>query len=123
MSQERSENEDDWVKDYLSPKDMRQWAEREAMDIKKAAELRLRDLEFVTAYERGNLKPEEADDRYFRYHHRWNEALPGINATDSVTDEQILAAIDEAQGPYNSLRTLQQGRGKLPSKSSQRRTR
>jgi hypothetical protein len=120
MSADQNQNDEDWVKDYLSPKDMRQWAQREAGDIEKAAELRLRELEFVTTYERGQLTAEEADDLYLRYHHRWPEALPGTTVTDSRTDDRILAAIDETQGPYVSLRKLQHGRGKPSGKGPQR---
>jgi hypothetical protein len=83
---------------YLSPQDMRSWMRQEIRDAAKAYELRVRDLtEFVTAYALGEITAQQADERNWQYHVRWGEALPGICATDSVTDEQILAAVDETR--------------------------
>ena len=85
---------------YLSPQDMRLWMRQELRDAAKAYALRVKDLtEFVTAYALGEITPQQADERNWQYHVRWGESLPGINATDLVTDEQILAAIDETRRP------------------------
>jgi hypothetical protein len=90
-----SKNTDVHVSEYSSPQDLRRWLRQEMRDIAKASELRLREAtEFVMAYAAGEITPEEADERSSRYHHRWDEALPGVSATDSMTDEQILTAID-----------------------------
>ncbi len=83
--------------DYLSAEDMRIWLGQEIKDAAKAFELRLREAtEFATAYALGKLTPKEADERHSRYYHRWGEALPGISASETVTDADILAAIDRA---------------------------
>lgn len=93
--------------DYLSPQDMRDWAEQEIRDSAKAHELRVRQLtELTTAYERGDISPEEAAERNWRYQHRWQEALPG--ATAQMTDDQIVKAIDKARGPHSSLRGIRE---------------
>jgi len=92
---------DDSDDDYLSANDMRSWLRQELRDIAKASELRTREAtEFVTAYALGEMTAKEADDRHTQYHRRWGEALPGICVTDTVTDEKILAAIDEARRGY-----------------------
>ena len=83
--------------DYLSPKDMRNWLGREIKDATKALELRVREVtDFVTAYAQGELTPEEADERHSRYYHRWGESLPGVAASETLTDGEILAAIDRS---------------------------
>jgi hypothetical protein len=82
----------------LSLKDMRQWAEYELKDVAKAAELRTREVnEIVSTYASGQLTPEEATKRCLQYEERWGEALPGATVGDGVSDEAILARIDEAR--------------------------
>ena len=93
--------------DFLSPKDMRDWAEQEIRDSAKAHELRSRELtELITAYERGEITPEEAEERNSRYQHRWQEALPGACA--QMSDEEILKRIDNARRPHSSLRGIRE---------------
>jgi hypothetical protein len=96
--------------EYLSPKDMRSWLGREIKDATKALELRLRDAtDLVTAYTQGELTPAEADERHSRYYHRWGESLPGATASDTVTDADILAAIDKgAESTWGVYRTPQE---------------
>ena len=117
MSPEEKSKGRDLGEDFRSPKEMRLWAQQELLDIAKAAELRrLEVTELVTAYESGKLTPQEADDRYSRYQHRWDEALPGINVSETVTDEQILAAIDATRDPYLSTGTIREKYEKLHGK-------
>jgi hypothetical protein len=71
----------------------------------KAFELRLKEAtDLVTAYSLGDLTPEQADERSWRYQHRWGEALSGASVSDGVTDEQILSKIDQTRGKYFSVR-------------------
>lgn len=87
---------------YLTPKDMDQWAQQEMKDVTKAFELRLRELTNLAAeYSAGNTTPKQADEMHSRYYHRWGEALPGHSASDGVTDEQLLAAIDKVAESIN----------------------
>ncbi len=86
--------------EYLSPKEMRQWAEQEIKDVQKAAELRIREAnEIVRAYSAGEITPEKAAELQYKYDYRWGEALRGTNAAEGRTDEQILAAIDATRRP------------------------
>ena len=97
MSKDKQDDEED----YLSPKDMRQWAQQEIKDTTKALELRVRDLtDLVTAYAAGELTPEQADEQQSRYQRRWGEALYGATVGDGVPDDQILARIDAARGRF-----------------------
>lgn len=79
-----------------SPKDMRNWLHDEVWRVTKAAELQIKDAtDFVTAYEAGDLTPEEADQRWGSYLRRWSESpLEAINPNEGLTDEEILHAID-----------------------------
>jgi hypothetical protein len=107
--------------EFLSPADLQQWLRQELADSAKAFELRSKEAaEFVNAYAAGKISAEEAEDRHWRYEHRWGEALPGVHAGEHMTDQQILRAIDraieEAEGPYTSpaetRKKLQQSFGK-----------
>jgi hypothetical protein len=110
--------------DYPTPSELRSWAQRETANVGKASELRLRDLnEFVSAYEKGEITPDQAEDRQARYLHRWDEALPGIDSTEKMTDEQILASIDATRGPYLSTSTIRERYRKQFGSDTQRRTR
>lgn len=117
MSQD---NEGALGEDFPSPKEMREWAQREIQNLSKANELRLRELnELVIAYERGRLTAEEADDRQSRYCHRWDEALPGIGTIGTMTDEEILAAIDVGRSKYLSPKTIRERCERLHGKRTQ----
>jgi hypothetical protein len=90
---------------YLSPQDMQSWLVQEIKDAAKAFELRMREATgFVTKYALGELTAAEADEHHCRYYHRWGESLPGLSASETVTDEMLLAAMDKAaesvSGPY-----------------------
>lgn len=90
---------------YLSPTEMRKWAEQEIKDVNKAAELRVREVnEIARAYSAGEITPEKADELQYKYDVRWGEALRGTNAVEGRTDEQILAAIDATRRPFVSPR-------------------
>jgi hypothetical protein len=88
---------------YLSPEDIQQWLRQEISDSAKALELRVKEAsEFVTAYAAGKITPAEAEEKHWRYQHRWGEALPGVHSGENITDQQILRAIDKAQGEYST---------------------
>lgn len=100
--------------DYLSPKDMRSWVEQEIREVAKAAELRHKELnDLATAYEQGKLTPEQADERRDHYQHRWGEALRGTAGNPNLTDEEILARIDETRKPFETRREINEGYRKL----------
>jgi len=82
--------------DYLSPEEMKRWLEEETADVKRAAELRLKEAAgFVTAYANGEISAKEAADRSYEYDCRWGEALPGVWRSQGVPDDVILRTIDE----------------------------
>lgn len=84
--------------DYLSPEEMQGWLRQEIADSAKAMELRVRQAaELATSYASGKITPQEAAKRHAEYDQRWGEALPGTNASKNRTDEEILAAIDDAR--------------------------
>jgi hypothetical protein len=86
--------------DFLSPKAMQGWLEREIADIARAAELRIKDAtRFVNAYARGELSADEAAEQSFKYADRWGEALPGILRSGRLNDDEILKRIDETRDP------------------------
>src|SRR5580704_9614515 len=89
--------------DYLSPKEMRDWALQELRDSTKAHELRVQSAtQIATAYALGELTPDQAHERMFQHDHRWGEAIPGTHAFPASTDEQLLASIDGVRGRYVS---------------------
>jgi hypothetical protein len=97
--------DEDWFEDFLTPKDIQQWAEREIANATKALELRKNEVtEIARAYTAGEVTPEKADELYARYQHRWGESLPGAMASEGRTDEQILADIDKSAGPFTTPR-------------------
>ncbi len=92
--------------DYLSAKDIAQWAEQEIEEAAKAFQLRTRELsELARAYSAGEINPQQADAMHSRYFHRWGESLPGVTLGPTITDQQIIAGIDEAaqsaRGAFN----------------------
>jgi hypothetical protein len=93
--------------EILSPEDMQQWLQREIADCTKAVELRLKEAaSFVSAYAGGQITPEEADEKHWRYLQRWGELLPAHGP--STTDEQIIAAIDNFEGPYTTAKQMRE---------------
>lgn len=104
--------------EYLTPKEIRQWADQEIKDVQKAAELRTREVsEIARAYSAGEITPEKADELQFKYSYRWGEALRGISATEGVTDEQILAKIDSTRRPFVSPRQAREEVRKLTGRN------
>jgi hypothetical protein len=98
--------DEDWFEDFLTPKEIQQWAAREIADATKELELRKKEVtEIARAYTAGEISPEKADELHSRYYHRWGESLAGTTVGDGLrTDEQILAAIDKAAGPFTTPR-------------------
>jgi len=83
---------------YVSPKEMQGWLEREATDIKRAAELRLGEAaRVITDYANGATLYEEMSNRLDEYKARWGEALPGVTRSAGLTDEQILKRITKVR--------------------------
>jgi hypothetical protein len=92
--------------DRLSPTDMRRWLSEEIADLTKALQLRFNEASaFVNAYAAGEISAEEAEKRLERYNSRWGEPLPGATASTGLTDQEILAAVDNAA--QRDLRTFQ----------------
>jgi hypothetical protein len=89
----------------ISLDDLRQWAEQELKDTAKAAELRAKQTkELVSDYSEGRLSPKQATDRYRQYRERWGEALPGATMNEGLSDDAILAQIDEVRRSLRSVR-------------------
>ena len=96
MVQGKGEEQEDWS--FPDPKGMQGWLEREIADIHKAAELRIKDAtRFVNDYARGEITADEAAERNYAYSQRWGDVLPGVMRTGSMTDEEILKALDETR--------------------------
>ena len=57
--------------------------------------------DFVTAYVAGKISAEEADEKHWRYQHRWGEALP-VHVSEGISDVQVIAAIDQEAGEYST---------------------
>jgi hypothetical protein len=94
----------------LSPKEIAQWARQEIAHSTKAYELRVKEAtDLATKYEAGEISPEEAKKRFLAYENRWREALYGVASAENLTDEQILAKIDEtrraSRGTFTSRAT------------------
>ena len=88
----------------ISREDLELWLRQETADCNKALELRLKEAaSIVSAYSSGQLSPQEANERYWQYIHRWGEALPGTHVGGNETDEEIVVLIDLAQGKAPSL--------------------
>ena len=101
------EEKDDWGP--LTPEEMRGWYHDEVMMIRKEAELRIKDADaFVSAYERGELSPEEASHRNYEYSNRWGDALPGTFGMRNLTDEQILMLRDAANEGHKEVKLLRE---------------
>jgi hypothetical protein len=95
--------------ELLTAEELADWSEQEIRDSIKAMKLRVCEaMELSTAYSLGKITADQANERFFRYEHRWREALPGTNAAPEAKDEAILAAIDEARGPYSSRRQIRE---------------
>jgi hypothetical protein len=99
---------DEGSKDFLTPKEIQQWADREIADATKALKLRKKEVtEIARAYTAGEITPEKADEMHARYNQRWGESLPGTTVGDGLrTDEQLLAEIDKSDKPFITPRKL-----------------
>src|ERR1017187_2242772 len=81
--------------DLYTPKEMRQWLEREVRDVMKAAELRIKDAtDFVTAYAVGEISAKEAAERMARYDDRWRESILGVTIEEGMSNQEILRRRD-----------------------------
>ena len=99
---------------FLSPKDMQNWAEEEMKDSAKAHELRMKELKSLVAdyNARQRSHPRRRMSRMLRYGHRWGDALRGASAQAHLSDEQIVAKIDSlvsTRRPYTSRREASEG--------------
>ena len=107
MARGKHGGDDEGSKDFLTPKEIQQWADREIADATKALELRKNEVtEIARAYTAGEITPEKADELHSRYSQRWGESLPGTSVGDGRSDEQILADIDKAAGRAITPREL-----------------
>jgi hypothetical protein len=100
-----ADGDDPFGEDFLTPDEMRQWAQREMREAARALDLRARELfDLVDAYSSGKITPEKADELHYRYQHRWGEALPGVVQGDigdpPLTDEHILSKVDKSNTPF-----------------------
>jgi len=97
--------------DFPSVRDMEGWLQREIADVKRAAELRIKDAtSFVTAYSRGEIASAEAAQLSHKYASRWGDPLPGISRSQGLRDEEILDAIDETRARGLAQRVSRKGR-------------
>jgi len=95
----------------LTSKEMGNWLRTEISNATKALELRLKEAtSFVAAYTAGEMSAREAGERHWRYEQRWGEPLPGIVSAIGMTDEQIVAAIDETRHPQFTARLLNESK-------------
>jgi hypothetical protein len=84
--------------DLLTPKEISEWARQEVANSAKAFELRVREAtDLATRYATGEITQEEAQKRLIAFDRRWREALHGTSTNENLSDEQILAKIDETR--------------------------
>jgi hypothetical protein len=96
MAEEKSAGQGE--SDFPDPKGMQGWLEREIADIHKASELRIKEAtRFVNEYARGEISADEAAKRSFEYANRWGDAIPGVPRTQGLTDDEILARLNETR--------------------------
>ena len=82
----------------LTVEDMQRWLQDEIRDSAKAHELRVKDArDFVDAYSSGKISSVKLEERLLKYSRRWGEALYGSSASNGLTDDAILNAIDRAR--------------------------
>ena len=108
MPSPKDPNRDNAPEDFLSAEDIRLWVEQEIKNARRALSLRVKELsDLTTAYSKGDLTPEQADEAHSRYYHRWGEALPGATAHETLSDQEILAQVDQAR-PFVGPRKLRE---------------
>jgi len=84
--------------DVLTPAELTRWAKQEYVNSAKAFELRAKEAsDLATQYAAGEISAEQAKERFLAYERRWGDALYGVSSADNMTNEQILAAMDEAR--------------------------
>jgi hypothetical protein len=77
---------------------MRGWLKREIADIDRAKELRVKEASgLVEAYALGEISQDELQQRMYEYSCRWGEPLPGVPRSEGLSDEQILARINQTR--------------------------
>jgi hypothetical protein len=113
-------DDDEFGWDFLTPTEIREWAQREIREAARALDLRARELfDLVEAYSSGKISAEKADELQSRYLHRWGEALPGVVQGDigdpPLSDERILAKVDSSNRlpfikPRDAWERARQGR-------------
>jgi hypothetical protein len=92
--------------DFLTPVEMREWAQGEIRAAARAFDMRARQLlDLVADYSAGKITPEKADEMQSRYYHRWGDALPTPLGDPPRTDEELLAGIDKVRSSFIAPRT------------------
>jgi hypothetical protein len=84
--------------DLITPVEMLRALQDEVLTVTRAAELRLREItELVTAYTKGEITPQEANERFILHSRRWRDPIFGglIVPPGGITDEEIHRSIDE----------------------------
>lgn len=86
--------------DHHTKEDLALWLKQEIMDVTKAAQLRIQDAtDYGTAYALGQLTPEQAAERHRQYTHRWTDAIPGVYASEGMSDKELIQRIDKRPQP------------------------
>jgi len=103
--------------DLFTPAEMVEFLRDEILTVNRATELRLREFsEFVTAYTKGEITPEEANERFSRHSSRWRDAIHGglLVPPGGISDEEIYRSIDEAArlGEFSKRVSEERGTGK-----------
>ena len=105
------------VDDPLTPTEMLDWLRREASDVSKAAEMRIREAtHLATAYAMGEINSQEAMERHNAYARRWGDAIRGVGTSEGKTEKQIRKEMDEARdGTWQRKMEARSRRGQGPS--------
>jgi hypothetical protein len=99
----------------FTPEEISKWAKQEIALSAKAFELRARDAKaLATEYAAGDITAEQAGDRLSAYQHRWGDAMQGVYTTKGLSDEQLLATIDEAREKTRKLFAKRGSQSDLP---------
>jgi hypothetical protein len=93
-----NDSEQTTSEETLSPKEVFQWARQEIANSAKAFELRVKEAtDLATRFAAGEISPQEAKQKLISFDRRWGEAMYGASVGENISDDQILAKIDEAR--------------------------
>lgn len=112
------QEDDEEPEKFLPPKDIQSWARQQIKDAAKEFELRVKEVtSLAIAYSAGEITPDQAEERYSRYYHRWGDTLCGVSVGDDWPDDKIIAKIDASRDPFITPQDRRARRRRLSEQS------